>query len=359
MDDKINILMVDDHPGKLLSYAAILEELGENLIQAHSASQALEHLLKTEIAVVLMDVNMPELDGFELAKMIHAHPRSQNTAIIFISGVRLTDLDRLKGYEHGAVDYISVPVIPELLRAKVKVFAELHRKSHQLELLNANMIRVQDEERKRLARELHDSIGQLLAAIGMNNSFVQAECHKLSPEAARRLNENVSMVDEISRQIRTISHLLHPPMLDEAGLASALRWYVDGFSGRSRIDVKLDMPSELERLPNEVELSIFRIVQECLTNVHRHAGSQSAAIRITHEDHSLRIEIEDDGRGVSRDKQRAFDANSRSGVGIRGMRERLRRLNGTLEIGPNGCGTRVTATIPLQGTAAPMRQGLA
>jgi signal transduction histidine kinase len=182
---------------------------------------------------------------------------------------------------------------------------------------------------------------------------------QVEPEAARRLNENVSMVDEISRQIRTISHLLHPPMLDEAGLASARRWYVDGFSGRSRIDVKLDMPSELERLPNEVELSIFRIVQECLTNVHRHSGSQSAAIRITHEDHSLRIEIEDDGRGASRDKQRAFDANSRSGVGIRGMRERLRRLNGTLEIGSNGCGTRVTATIPLQGTAAPMRQGLA
>ena len=272
-----------------------MNELGENLIKAHSASEALEHLLKTDIAVVLMDVSMPELDGFELAKMIHAHPRFQNTAIIFISGVRLTDLDRLKGYEHGAVDYISVPVIPDLLRAKVKVFAELHRKSRQLETLNANMIRLQDEERKRIARELHDSVGQLLAAIGMNNGFVEAERHKLSPEAGRRFNENVSMVDEISRQIRTISHFLHPPLLDEAGLASALRWYVDGFSGRSRIDVKLDMPSELERLPDEVELSIFRIVQECLTNVHRHSGSSSAEIRITHEDHRLCVEIEDDG----------------------------------------------------------------
>jgi two-component system NarL family sensor kinase len=109
------------------------------------------------------------------------------------------------------------------------------------------------------------------------------------------------------------------------------------------------MPSELERLPNEVELSIFRIVQECLTNVHGHSGSPSAAIRITHEDHSLRIEIEDDGTGASRDKQRAVDAKSQTGVGIRGMRERLRRLNGTLEIGSNGRGTRVTATIPLQG----------
>ena len=129
MDEKINILMVDDQPGKLLSYEAILDELGENLIKAHSGREALDHLLKTDFAVVLMDVSMPELDGFELAKMIHEHPRFQNLAIIFISAVRMTDLDRLMGYQHGAVDYISVPVVPELLRAKVKVFAELHRKS--------------------------------------------------------------------------------------------------------------------------------------------------------------------------------------------------------------------------------------
>jgi len=154
---------------------------------------------------------------------------------------------------------------------------------------------------------------------------------------------------EISGQIRTISHLLHPPLLDEAGLASALRWYVDGFSGRSRIEVKLDMPLELERLPNEVELSIFRIVQECLTNVHRHSGNPSAAIRITHEDHSLRIEIEDDGTGASRDKERAFDAKSQTGVGIRGMRERAAKAKRHFGIGSNGRGTRVTATIPLQG----------
>jgi hypothetical protein len=140
--------------------------------------------------------------------------------------------------------------------------------------------------------------------------------------------KTLQIAKEISRQIRTISHLLHPPLLDEAGLASALRWYVDGFSGRSRIDVKLDMPSELERLPNEVELSIFRIVQECLTNVHRRSGSPSAAIRITHEDHSLRIEIEDDGTGASRDQQRAFDAKSQPGnmrvvVRIRLFRKRF------------------------------------
>ena len=121
------------------AYEVILSELGENLIKAGSGREALEHLLKTDIAVVLMDVSMPEIDGFELAEMIHQHPRYQKTAIIFISAVHLTDLDQLKGYEHGAVDYISVPVIPELLRAKVSVFAELYRKTQQLERLNREL----------------------------------------------------------------------------------------------------------------------------------------------------------------------------------------------------------------------------
>src|SRR3984957_3980204 len=136
---KVNILMVDDQPVKLLIHQVILKELNENLIKARSGREALDYLLKNEIAVVLMDVSMPELDGFELADMIRQHPRLQKTAIIFISAVHLTDLDRLKAYERGAVDYISVPVIPDLLRAKVKVFSELHRKTRQLELLNRDL----------------------------------------------------------------------------------------------------------------------------------------------------------------------------------------------------------------------------
>src|SRR5499433_3423348 len=135
----VNILMVDDQPAKLLTYEVMLMELGENLLKANSGREALEILLKTDVAVVLMDVSMPEIDGFELAEIIRQHPRFQRTAIIFISAVHLTDLDRLKGYQRGAVDYISVPVVPELLRAKVSVFAELHRKTQQLELLNRDL----------------------------------------------------------------------------------------------------------------------------------------------------------------------------------------------------------------------------
>src|SRR5262250_38606 len=137
--EKVNILMVDDQPAKLLSYEAILGELGENLFKANSGREALEILLKNDIAVVLMDVSMPEMNGFELAEMIREHPRFRRTAIIFISAIHLTDLDRLKGYQRGAVDYISVPVVPELLRAKVSVFAELHRKAYELESLNRQL----------------------------------------------------------------------------------------------------------------------------------------------------------------------------------------------------------------------------
>jgi CheY-like chemotaxis protein len=175
MKKKVNILMVDDQPGKLLSYQAILGELDENLIHAASAREALEQLLKNEVAVVLIDVNMPEMDGFELADTIRQHPRFEQTAMIFVSAVHMTDLDRLKGYERGGVDYISVPVIPELLRAKVKVFAELHRKSQQLvemneelRLLSGRLLMAQDAERRRIARELHDSLGQYLASVQMS-----------------------------------------------------------------------------------------------------------------------------------------------------------------------------------------------
>src|SRR6202022_4890329 len=157
-DDRVNILVVDDQPAKLLSYETILSELGENLIKAASAREALELLLKHEIAVILVDVCMPELDGFQLAAMIREHPRFQKTAIIFISAIHLTDLDRLRAYEMGAVDYVPVPVVAEVLRAKVRIFSELYRKTRQLEQLN------RDRERRGAERtaELESSHARLL-----------------------------------------------------------------------------------------------------------------------------------------------------------------------------------------------------
>jgi signal transduction histidine kinase len=347
MDEKINILLVDDQPGKLLTYEAMLCELGENLIKAHSGMEALQRLLNNDIAVVLMDVSMPGMDGFETAEMIHGHPRFQNTPIVFVSGIHVTDLDRISGYQHGAVDYVSVPVVPELLRAKVRVFAELHRKTQQLEALNARMTVLRDEEQRHIARELHDSVGQLLASISMNNSLLEEQVSKVGPDAVKRLAENAALVEEAIKQIRTLSHLLHPPLLDEAGLGSALQWYVEGFSERSKISTTLDIPGDLNNLSKELELSVFRVVQECLTNIHRHANSPTAAVRITREVSSLRVQITDQGKGISSEMLTALHSSTRTGVGVRGMRERLRQLGGTLHIASSPPGTEVTAILPL------------
>jgi len=157
-NEKVNVLLVDDQPAKLLAYEVILRELGENLLRAASAREALEHLLKTDVAVVLIDVCMPELDGFQLAAMIREHPRFEHTAIIFISAIHLTDVDRLRGYEMGGVDYVPVPVVPEVLRAKVKVFAELYRKTRELGRLNAEL----EYRVKQRTLELESSTKRLL-----------------------------------------------------------------------------------------------------------------------------------------------------------------------------------------------------
>lgn len=212
---------------------------------------------------------------------------------------------------------------------------------------SARMQHMQDEERKRIARELHDSIGQLLAAIGMNIGIVQAQAYKLDSTASRAVSDNSVLVEQVSREIRTISHLLHPPLLDIAGLASALRWYVDGFSERSNIKVNVEIPADLGRLPDEMEIAVFRIVQECLSNIHRHSGSATAAIRLTQAGNRFTVRVQDNGKGIPAEMQHDLIESGRGGVGFAGMRERLRHLGGTLEIQSGETGTLVTATLPV------------
>jgi PAS domain S-box-containing protein len=226
----------------------------------------------------------------------------------------------------------------------------------QLADLAARLQQVQDEERRRLARELHDSVGQLLVAIALNIAVIQQEAQKLSPEAAYLLTQNAGMVDEINDQIRTISHLLHPPLLDEVGLPSALRWYIQGFAERSKIETTLEIVDDFERLPRETEIAVFRTVQECLTNVHRHSGSSSCSVKVTRRDRQLHVEIRDEGRGIR--KRRLLNLMSSGGVGLRGLQERLRLLGGSLEIHSDGKGTVVTAVLPIHppGTVSPGQQ---
>jgi signal transduction histidine kinase len=349
---KVNILMVDDQPGKLLTYEAILSELGENLIKASSGREALDHLLKTNIAVVLMDVSMPELDGFELADMVRQHPRFQKTAIIFISAVHLTDLDRVRGYQRGAVDYISVPVVPELLRAKVSVFAELHRRAQQLEILNGELRRLstrlistQDDERRRIARELHDGLGQDLIAAKI---VLDVALGKEQPvdRKEKAVGEASMLVDRAIQQVRSISHLLHPPMLDEIGLHSALQWYLEGFTKRSGIETSIDIqPVNFPRLGPELETTVFRIVQEALTNVFRHSGARQGWVTLLKSESEVVVRVRDDGKGIS--LQTAQFRPDSIGIGIGGMRQRVKEFGGELRLANANPGTLVEAVVPV------------
>jgi two-component system NarL family sensor kinase len=236
----------------------------------------------------------------------------------------------------------------ELERKVINRTADLNTANESLRDLSSKLQRMRDEERRQIARELHDSAGQLLAALSMNLAVLQLQADKLDAEGARALTENAIMVEQISREIRTISHLLHPPLLDVAGLTSALRWYVDGFSERSKIKVELELPSKkLSRMSDEMEIAVFRMVQECLTNIHRHSGSKTALIRVLERDHEILVEIQDHGKGISQERQLELSSFSRTGVGFRGMRERLRQLGGALEIQSLGTGTTVRATLPL------------
>ena len=354
--DPVNILMVDDQPAKLLSYEAMLEELGENLLKSTSGRDALELLLKTEVAVVLMDVSMPELDGFQLAEMIREHPRFQETAIIFVSAVHLTDLDRLKGYQRGGVDYVSVPVVPDLLRAKVSIFAELHRKAKQLETLNKELrhlsyrlMTTQDEERRRIARELHDGLGQdLIAAKMMLSSVNQGQGSFASKQPS--VAEALSMINAAIEQVRTLSHLLHPPLLDEMGLFAALRWYLDGFSKRSGVKTVLDISRELPNLEPELEMAIFKVVQESLTNVFKHAGASEAIVRVEECDGSALVSVADNGKGLGSVPE-PLDSSG-YGMGMVSMKHRVEEYGGQLFLRDTGSGTLVEARIPLRNLQA-------
>jgi signal transduction histidine kinase len=228
---------------------------------------------------------------------------------------------------------------------------ELDRTNQNLRELSARLLQLQDDERRRIARELHDSVGQMLAALGMNLAAVRTEIERLT-RTASTVNDSAALVQELSKEVRTISHLLHPPLLDEAGLASALRWYIEGFAQRSKIEVDLEFPADFGRLSRESETAIFRTVQECLTNIHRHSESPTARICIAASDGDVRVEVEDRGKGISPEKQFEMASTGTPGVGIRGMRERLRQLGGSLDIHSNGKGTLIVARLPAAHTSA-------
>ncbi len=221
--------------------------------------------------------------------------------------------------------------------------------ANRLRELSRRMMQVQDEERRHLARELHDSAGQVLAVLGMKMGQL---AEQVRPELQTSAHEILELVQQLTQELRTMSYLLHPPLLDEIGLAAALNWYVQGVMERSQIDISLSISDDLGRLPQELELILFRLVQESLTNVHRHSGSKAASIRVTREDDRVRLEVQDQGKGISRERLIEIQTQA-SGVGIQGMRERIRQFHGEMNIDSDENGTRITAVLPAKTKAAP------
>ncbi|MFY9905089.1 MAG: PAS domain S-box protein [Terriglobales bacterium] len=222
------------------------------------------------------------------------------------------------------------------------------KQSEQLRDLSQRLLQAQDEERRHIARELHDSAGQTLTVLEMNLAQFLQEAQRSAPHLAKDAEETQQLVQQLTREIRTTSYLLHPPLLDESGLASALSWYIEGLRERSGLEIMLAISEEFGRLPRDIELVVFRLVQECLTNIHRHSGSKSASIQIAREGEAISIEVEDQGKGMSPEKLAEIQSRG-AGVGIRGMHERVRQFHGNMQIESSGSGTRIFVMIPILG----------
>jgi len=213
--------------------------------------------------------------------------------------------------------------------------------------ISAKLLQVQDSERRRIARELHDGVGQLLAAIGMNASQVLREKEKLSERTAEAVVENMGLIRQAVEEIRTASYLLHPPMLDEMGLPTALEEYTAGFAQRSKVAVTLEVGSDVGRLPEDLELMLFRVVQECLTNIHRHSGSLTATIKLSRTKDEIKLLVKDSGKGIDQRILAKIDSATTAGVWIRGMQERLKSVRGRIVVESDQNGTSVMVTSPV------------
>jgi len=230
---------------------------------------------------------------------------------------------------------------------RMRVEDELRRDEESLRQLSGRLLQLQDEERRRIARDLHDSTGQKLVALSLDLTVLNAFAPELPPKASAAVNECLMLAEQISSEIRTLSYLLHPPLLDEVGLASAVQWYIDGFTRRSSIRVNLDFAPQVPRMKHELEITFFRILQEALTNVHRHSGSKVATVRFGLNHEGVTLEVEDSGRRLDRTSLvPSGEPVGTLGVGIRGMQERVRQLGGQFEVNSNTGGTTIRATLP-------------
>lgn len=238
----------------------------------------------------------------------------------------------------------------ELSQTLTRLETEITSREHteeQLRQLSLRLMTLQDKERRHIARELHDTCGQTLAAMKMSIALIR-QLDKTRPELQVLVDDLNALADEALQEVRTTSYLLHPPLLDEAGITSAARWFLEGFASRSGIDVQFDIPQKMERLDRNCELVLFRVLQESLTNVHRHSGASAASVRLQRDSHYVQLEISDNGKGIPQNRLNNLSkARNSTGVGIAGMRERVRELGGDLQIHSTGIGTTVRVSLPV------------
>jgi signal transduction histidine kinase len=371
-----NILIVDDTPVNLEVIIDFLESYGFGIRMARSGESALKRVQYDRPDIILLDVLMPGIDGFETCRRLKAQPATEDIPIIFMTSLTGTE-DKVQGFEVGAIDYVTKPLHQEEVLARIKTHLRLRdltlsleEKNRQLEIssrvektrlfeavsqqrgqlraLTGKLTQVQEAERTQLARELHDEMGQSLTAISLNlTSACEALPPDISPEIKERLVEASWLADQTLEQVREISLNLRPIMLDDLGLVPTLLWYIKRYTQRVNIEVNFETVGLEERLPSVLETAVYRIVQEALTNIAKHAQTaKNIQIRLEHSVTAIVIRIEDDGPGF--DVAETMDHQiSTNGTGLLGMRERVKLLEGNFDVESQpGQGTCLLITIP-------------
>ena len=360
-----SILIVDDDPASLAVMQEILANQGARLLTAGSGEEALRKVLDDDFAAIIMDVRMPGIDGFTTASMIRERKRSKYTPIIFVTAHAEDVSTMFKSYRAGAVDFISKPVIPDVLRSKMSVFVGLHdmnrmlnaelaerslteqrlRASEEnLRALATHLQSVREEERIHIAREIHDELGQALTGLKFElNTFAK---HFESDDAAARQDKQQTLnvaIDRIINSVRRIASGLRPEVLDEIGLAAAFDWQAREFQRRTGIRCHVNIPARFSDPDKDRSTALFRIFQELLTNVARHANATRVNVALCDGEDALALCVEDNGRGI-----KETEAQSPRSLGFLGLRERVLAFGGSIDVkGDEGKGTRVSVSIPV------------
>jgi signal transduction histidine kinase len=363
VEEHASVLAVDDDARSLTALQGLLSDMPFRVVTAKSGEEALRCLLKQDFAVILLDARMPGMDGFEAARLIRERERSRHTPIIFLTGAYEDTPSMTRGYEAGAVDYIVKPLRPEVLKSKISVFVDLHRKNaalvqeikeraaaekhlrsseESLRALAAHLHSVREEEWTRIARDFHDHLAQALTGLKMDLSWIVSRLPNESQALRERAQSMSDLIDATMQSVQQTVSRLRLDILDELGLTAAIEWQAEEFQRRSGLRCHVSLPVETLQLDQERSTALFRIFQELLTNVARHARATRVAVALRNESGRVVLSVEDNGRGIE-----AEVARSPKSLGLVGVRERVLPYDGRVEVqGVRGKGTVVRVSVP-------------